>query len=534
MQTTTTNADDREYQRYIASISDRILAMRPARLFTTDAEGLWEAYLGAFEDEASKQHHNCRACRSFIERYGGLVVIDPADGSAEPAMWLESPTEELLPAVVAMKKIVRRARVTGVFLSADRALGTPVTPASAKYPEGWRHLSAVLPELLLHQSRVQSPDQAMAEKRQDFAQVSRALSEYKLELLDQALALLESDALYRAEKVIGPARWLRDLASRIEGAKGERRKNRIWHAIASAPAGFCHPRSSMVGTLLDDLAAGKSMEDAARAFKAKMNPLQYQRPQTPPSSQTIEQAEKLVAQLGIERSLVRRFALLSEVPLLWSPSPTNLLDPPKPNGVFDVLKNPSPSTQRGTLPVVVMTWEKFQRQVLPEAKAMTVRLPYARLPFGSFTTAVHTDAPPILQWDSEERRNPLAWYVYVGGSTPTQWSYKEAPIVVPVLGVANQPNSTEHHGTGVLFALHGCADTRNTASSLFPETMRSELHGVRSVIEAYSRRTPLTTIEGQHAAGLLFQRSLERWPELLFTVDMGTGPLKQVRLDRWD
>jgi hypothetical protein len=39
---------------------------------------------------------------------------------------------------------------------------------------------------------------------------------------------------------------------------------------------------------------------------------------------------------------------------------------------------------------------------------------------------------------------------------------------------------------------------------LFPEILRSELHGVRSVIEAYSNRNELEVPEGLLASGYLF------------------------------
>ena len=44
----------------------------------------------------------------------------------------------------------------------------------------------------------------------------------------------------------------------------------------------------------------------------------------------------------------------------------------------------------------------------------------------------------------------------------------------------------EHHGAGVLFVLAGARESRQDGSALFPEILKSEFHGIRSVIEAYS------------------------------------------------
>lgn len=56
------------------------------QLFTTDTAKLYAAYLDSFSDPALRQYHNCHCCRQFIERFGGLVVIDAA-GDTVPVMW---------------------------------------------------------------------------------------------------------------------------------------------------------------------------------------------------------------------------------------------------------------------------------------------------------------------------------------------------------------------------------------------------------------------------------------------------------------
>ena len=85
-QRATGNVDDVEYAeslvRFQNSFSERTAN---AALFTTDAEGLWDAYLGAFP-AADRQFHSCNSCRRFVETYGALVTI-AEDGSATPAMW---------------------------------------------------------------------------------------------------------------------------------------------------------------------------------------------------------------------------------------------------------------------------------------------------------------------------------------------------------------------------------------------------------------------------------------------------------------
>src|SRR5690606_23539602 len=81
------NEHDGSYDLYLERLNGRFLAQVSGHhpVFTTDVIGLWDAYLASFPAE-SRQYHNCNCCRSFIERYGGLVTIDH-DGLTTPVLW---------------------------------------------------------------------------------------------------------------------------------------------------------------------------------------------------------------------------------------------------------------------------------------------------------------------------------------------------------------------------------------------------------------------------------------------------------------
>jgi hypothetical protein len=144
-------AIDRDYDALLARIQERFLANLESggAFFTTDATGLFQSYLDALP-AADRQTHHCDACRRFLEAFGGLVTID-AKGVTRPAVWhgLNTP-DYYAPAVAALDRVVRRARVTGVFLSSLEVWGKPVTGE-------WRHL-AVEPPGPDHSKRIDSID----------------------------------------------------------------------------------------------------------------------------------------------------------------------------------------------------------------------------------------------------------------------------------------------------------------------------------------------------------------------------------------
>lgn len=516
------NLDDTDYQRFRERVAARFVDYATGPLFTTDTE-LWPIYLDAFPAH-SRQHHNCSACRHFLRLFGGLAVIGER-GQVTPAVWdpTDADADHAAP-VAAMSAAVRDAKITGVFLASSLELGKQITGS-------WAHLSLRLPARspALHQSPALTAGQKMAERGQDHGNVMRALAEFPLDLLERVVELLKSDALYRSEKVLGPAEWLRDLAA--AAVKGNR-TNVVWRAVATAPAGFCHPRSSMVGTLLEDLAGGMSFDDAAGRFRAKMHPLQYQRPQAAPTAGQIAAAERIVEQLGIAASLPRRFARLEDLETVWRPPVT---DPPATGGVFGHLRPAAGKGQPLDVAEQLITWERFARIVLPDAVSLEVLAP-TRGNYCALVTAVDPEAPPILQWDRPERRNRVSWYVYPNGSDATQWALAGGTWA-PVTAVTLQPSMwgdqpLAHQGSSAIAVIAGARDTRwhGAGGGLFPEILRSELHGVRATIEAYSKAATIAGFDQSTACGLRIGGNREG----VLRVTTRTGSRFAYRIDRWE
>lgn len=518
------NIHDRDYLSFLDRF-DQSFGDVARILFTTDADpvSLWNAYLFGFH-ESERQHHNCRACRKFIEQYGGLAVID-TNGTHRSAIW---DTGSVMPTIYdppfhSMRMTVARSKVTGVFLTGDQMIGTPRTKA-------WRHLALHVPDRMQWHHALISPAQAMAEKKQDFQQVARALSEWRQHVIQNAVTILKSGVLARNEKVLAQAEWL--LARSEEwNLTGATKANLLWRAIATAPAGFCHPRGGMLGTLIGDLLTGRPPELVARAWAEKMDPMQYQRPQAPPAEQAIDQAEKLVEKLGIARSLERRFCRVDEIQWMWKPRPAA----PPAGGVFGMLKQQQPAATSTWNLDNKMSWAKFSREILPRAERIELWTPPWPMSWAALVTAVHPDAPPILQWDAEGARNPVSWYVWQHGSKAEDFRIKSSTWA-DVEAITGCPahwggGKFDHHAQSAIFIIRGARETMMAGNGLFPEILKSELHGCRSVIEAFSRKSPIAGLGDPHAAGPVINPGFRQIIQLRVTV----GSVQTTyQIDRWD
>lgn len=519
------NLDDASYSSYIQRMSARVYKIIESGqpVFKTSTQDLFTVYLDTLPQE-DRQYHNCSCCRHFINRFGGLVTISD-DGITSSLMWeAEEAPDYYRPVVTALRNKVNRAGVVSPFLSSDEEWG--------EFQTGhWTHFAVRQPRSARFFSKLMTAGQKMAEKREDFKNVSRALSEFTKPMVAQALKLCNTDSLYRSEKVLGNAQWLHDLHEKMEKASMSR--NVLWKEVALAPAGFCHVRSSMIGTLLEDIAAGMDYDTVARRFKDKMHPLQYQRPQAAPTAGNIKRAEEIVEKLGIAKSLERRFATLADIQQwVWVPKEVELT---KAEGVFGHLKpKDSQAVADMKVPPVVMTWDKFSRTALMDAERIQFYVRPGRGPFTALVTAVHPDAPPILLWDQEEHRNPVSTYVWNSGSPCEQWGLK--PGWVDVTGITKRPHmwSGEYPNqtTGVIFLLKGATESRNGGLALFPEILKSELREVRSVIEAHSRSAEIADMRYGNANGVGFDQGKTGFEYLLRVTSK--GQTVDYKLDRWD
>ena len=494
-------------------------------LFTTDSDGLWPVFLDALPAREA-QHHTCQACRHFVERFGGLVAIDE-NGRTEPVMWGAAPGF-YKNAFAAARKKVSRSKVTGVFLSSDPVWGLPVTG-------DWKHMAVAPPaSMLFRKSALKTAGRAMSERREEYGMLQRGLAEFGSDVVGRAVTLLESEALYRHEKALGPAKWLAELHEKRGATEGKAaRENLTWLAVATAPVGFCHVRSTMIGTLLEDLAGGMPVESVRRRFAEKMHPLQYQRPTAPPSSGNIAQAEKVVAALGSARAFERRYARLDEIQAIWRPQQES--QPAAGGTMFGHLRHGSLSAAQ-QIPAVTMTWEKFARTVLNGAEKIEALVP-SRGPFVGMVTATDPSAPPILQWDQDDRRNPVSWYLYSGGSYAHNWNVRDGTFVA-VNAISQLPSmwsgGHEHQGCGVILVLDGCRDTGGSAGlCLFPEILKSEYREIRHTIEAYSHSRKLTGADEAGACGLDLRKG-GKWNQRVRVTNNGGKTVALYDLDRWD
>lgn len=534
---------DVEYAAFLAAVRENF------RAATADNQKLFYAgdrkkldLFGAFLaqiPEQDRQVHTCSTCHHFFSRFGNLVTI-AEDGTHKSAVWPEI-DGFYGEAVDAVRKLVNRAQVTGVFVTSEPELGQAKTVQGYYSDKEWSHVAVAVPANLRNTHPLLTAGQVAAALREDYRTLGRALSEFRLTTLDTALTLLRSEALYRSEKCLGAAEWFRNVMEVERSSKSQRvRENLRWRAVAHAPVGFAKPRGTVYGSLLEDIEKDLAFDTVKKNFAFKMAPTQYQRPQKAPSAGNIAQAEVVISKLAVGPAFARRFARLEEVQAIWTPRKPLIRagNVDKAPGFFDHLQPKEPVSTAPVGSVVTMTFEKFARTILPDAESMKLQAP-VRGSYCALLTATDPDAPPILQWDFPDARNPVSWYVYSGGSNAGTWGLQSSKFV-DVTAVAYKPHmwgrEVQNHGKGVLFLLKGCADSdyETAGLGLFPEILKNEFHGIRRTVEAFSQKALISGHDQASACGITFDAGSAFTPCTIRVAGDGGRSIVDYRLDRWD
>jgi hypothetical protein len=495
-----------------------------------DPNQLWCMYLDSFPAH-SRQHYNCHCCKDFFMRYGNLVMFD-ASGNLLPLIDVQrtQSIDEHAPGLYAMRDLLKDAsktRVTGVFATDVATLGHPLSG-------GWDHIHLVLPKSFVLNSPILQPNQYVALKRSEFDTVVGANDRFKPKIMSEGLTLLQANPAYKGHAA--GLSWFIDFCAVVREKNTTTRINKMWKMIGEASTYLCHPTSAVWWSLLEDLEEGSPTQTCLHKFAVKVDSEVYQRPVAAPKDGTIKQAELLMQQLGVTaESFERRFCTEDDITeTVW----LHPVKAPKSNGdgIFASLQNVKEETVSRSIPPKNVTYNVFYRDVLCNSGLTSLEVEVTTCSqFAAMITAVHPDATPIIRWDDPNNRNPVSWYVTVDRLHKTRWNITDKWTKVKM--IVKRPdewNDAEflQFGKGLLVVLDGCRPRDSGDSALFPEIMRKEMHGIRSVIEAYSNSHECTGVNEAEVCGLMFESA--RSPQPISFKAIINNIIHYYTLDRWE
>ena len=362
-----------EFKNFASVVHAKLQAMEPTGLFMTsvDKDALYDLYLNSFPEGTNvmfreRTEHDCTCCKQFIRNIGGVVTIGE-DGQVI-SIWEVDAEDEYKVVADALAAFVKSHAIVDVYYHDQKKVGEQNTK---ELKEGaavrtWNHFYHVLDGKF-----VKAGDDIASAKgdiRDSVNVFKRSLEEISVTAIDTVLELIEQNLLYRGEQNLHIVKELKTFKTQFEALAEDAREGWCWKVGSAPNHNRLRYRGMSIGTLLVDLSEGRELEGAVKSFEDKVSGTNYKRPTALISPAMITNAQKKIEELGMTGSLVRRYAVQSDLTI------NNVLfadrDVKVAMNVFDELKDGVKTPTQSLDKVKEVSAEEFFRDVLPKAKTL--------------------------------------------------------------------------------------------------------------------------------------------------------------------
>lgn len=375
---------------------------KPLLRTNVTGDALWAAYLNAFPPGTNPQfrertEHDCSCCRHFIKNIGGVVITE---GPALISIWDIKVGEGYQPVADALANLVKSAEIDNVYLHAERTVGTDKNfeQLISKEIRTWDHFFLNLPGEAI--ARKDAIGTKLGEFRSTYDVMFRALNEIPMDSIDTVLELIDQNSLYRGTEhkaTLSTFKKFKTEFDKIQDLKAK--KLFCWTRIKEIPAPVSHIRGSVIGTLLVDLSEGKEMDDAVKAFEAKVAPANYKRPTALVTKAMIAKAKETITEIGLTSALERRYAKVEDIAITDLLFADRSIKKKLDADVFDEIV--PKSSKKNLDKVEEVNIEDFIKNILPKTTSLEVMVENPHLSrLVSLIAPCDPTAKPLFKWSN--------------------------------------------------------------------------------------------------------------------------------------
>lgn len=387
------------FKPFAQAITKQLDAMlKRGHLLTVEVrkDEIFEEYLAAFPEGTNpifreRTEHDCNCCKSFIRKVGGAVAYDPQGRLM--TIWDIKVNEPAYQAVADAMAAYVRGQAVDTKLYVDNCMISQATSID-NYDANitWNHFHYKFPSEYAHNDRAR-----MRGEFRDMKQgIERSITELDGDHVSSIYELVVSKTLYRGDEHKGKLQLLSKMMSDYSMANDK--EAYLWDmAIKIGHSG--NIRSTVIGSLLVDMAKGDDLETAVGKYEARVAPANYKRSKALVTPKMVKAAHDRVEALGIQDSLLRRFAKTDDLTI------NNVLHADRSVkeslGAFDVLAGSTANASVDPTKATKTTIAAFLKDVLPNTSSLEAQ--FDRKHTGnlfSLVAPVNADAPGILKWDN--------------------------------------------------------------------------------------------------------------------------------------
>lgn len=225
--------------------------------------------------------------------------------------------------------------------------------------------------------------------------LKRALNELTVDAFETVLDLIAGNNLYRGKEFQKSVDDFYQVKLKYDGLSDNDKELFCWEHIDLPSARI---RNTAIGTLLVDLSEGRDLESAVTAYERVVAPNNYKRPTALVTPKMVEDAKATVVELGLERSLERRYANQTDLTVnncLWVNRSV-----PTPDLFGEITNSLLVNVKKlGMLPEMPIT--KFLDEVVPGSTNIEVLLEdRLKSNFVTLVAPTNSDAGLLFKWDN--------------------------------------------------------------------------------------------------------------------------------------
>ena len=410
---------------------DRMCAT--GKLFRSSISGykISELYLKGFGEDPifrdpESSEHNCNCCKNFLHRYGNVIAVD--ENLEIMTIFDIDGGDEYNNSFALMSQALKKAPIEGAFVETFNMLNYKlnyehVDSVQPMYKLGidknvkrytreeaekfgvvkpneirtFHHISVKIPREFIDFSG-NSAESIVALRKGDFELFSKAMEEIPVDtlllvrdLINQGSLLDGATHLHKVEAILKKAQEYKKIPTD---------KKVLWCWVNSYKFKYARFKNELIGTLCTELAEGKELNTACKAWNIRVDPLNYMKATAPITKKQIEEAQKFVEENGYTESFDRRCATLEDI------KASDILHINAGNGsikkvsIFDGIKATSTRHKRSEFDKVeTVSIEKFMRDILPSCTSVEAFLQNNHKGnMVTLTTTVHENSKPIFKW----------------------------------------------------------------------------------------------------------------------------------------
>ena len=364
---------------------------------------LWGTYISSYPEGTNplfreRTTHDCQCCKRFIRNVGR--VIGSVDGKIVSVFDNLNITGEYKVVAEAMAKLVKGKGITTIYLNDEQTVGQRESYEQREDGEvhTWEHFYQVLPQKAY--SLAGDVGTRKGKAQTNCKVLKRSITELSVYAVETVIELIDQNSIHRGNEFIGIVKGLKNLQTGY--AQASNKELYLWNKTLEMQENNhdCNIRGTAIGTLLVDLSADVELDVAVKKYEDKVSGTNYKRTSALVTPRMKKEAQAKAKEMGIEPSLLRRFANKSDVSVNDVLFADNTVKPFMEDSLFDIVP-----TKKGVVKnldkVEEMSAEQFITKVLPKAESVELFLENKHeANLQSLIAPVNPTAPCIMKWDN--------------------------------------------------------------------------------------------------------------------------------------